>query len=159
MSSANSYPRCALELGSSRALVLCSSLLMLAALAAPWTAGVPALAALFSNAFAVALSPPLVRWARGPLKRLVWFPAGNWLLLDRDGNEHDADALREGVFVGARLMMLRWCCRCCDRQWRVAITTGNCDVEARRRLAVRLRATPDDRLFGRRGQFEDFADQ
>lgn len=149
MSSENSYPRCAVDIRPSRFLLLHACLLLAAALLAPWLAGLSALLAVAVDAMAVSFSLPLFRWAHGALSRIVWFSDGRWLLLDGKGREHSASGLSEGILVGARLVALHWRCSCCERPFRIALCRDNSDASARRQLVVRLRATPDEELFGR----------
>lgn len=148
MSSGNSYPRCAIDIRASRTLVLCSLLAIFAALLAPWLCNIPALAALACNLATVPPMPATLRWARGELQRIAWQSDGRWLLVDRKGREHDARLL-PGIFVGSRLLALRWCCDACGRQFHAALLAGNSDDDARRRLVVRLRLTPDEEMFGK----------
>ncbi|HEX7029648.1 MAG TPA: protein YgfX [Gammaproteobacteria bacterium] len=148
MSSASSYPRCAIEIRSSRILLLYSFLLAFAAMLAPWLSSLPVVPALLADGIVLFMMPALFRWARGGVRRAAWQSDGRWTLVDRKGHEHAEARLLPGIFIGSRLLALRWQCVSCRRKFRVALLADNCDSHERRRLAVRLRLTSDEELFG-----------
>ncbi|HEX7046936.1 MAG TPA: protein YgfX [Gammaproteobacteria bacterium] len=147
MSSGNSYPRCAFDIRASRRLYLYSFLLISAAALAPWFVNIPVVLTLLLNAAMLPATFAQFHWARGELRRIAWQSDGRWMLVDRKGREHDEARLLPGIFIGSRMLALRWQCACCRRKFRVALLADNCDANAFRRLAVRLRLTPDAELF------------
>lgn len=147
MSSASSYPRCALELRASRRLFLCSILLTAIAIAAPWLAGVPALPASLLGGIALPASARLLRWSRGELRKIVWQSDGRWVLIDTGESAHEEARLLPGIWVGAAFLSLHWRCDACGKSFRATLLDDNCDADEFRRLRVRVRLTPDDRLF------------
>lgn len=147
MSSGNSYPRCELEVGSSRRLLIYSLLLIMAAVAAPWFSALPVHVATLASALALLPARSSLRWARGELAHIAWQSEGRWTLVERDGAVHDECVLLPGIYVGANLILLRWRCIECDSRFSVALPGDNCDVEQRRRMVVRLNVTPDSELF------------
>ena len=148
MSSANSYPRCEVELVSSRLLLLFSILLISLAAAAPWIAAVPAEIAAPLSLMVVFPGWPLFRWARGSVRRIVLHADGRWFLEEGKACAHEARHLLPGTFVGSGLLLLHWRCDRCRRHLRAAVLHDNCDADAFRRLRVRLRLAPDENLFG-----------
>lgn len=146
MSSASSYPRCTLEARPGRLLFFHACLIAAGAVIAPWMAGLPPVVAILAAAFAVPWLVPLFRWAHGPLRSVTWLADGRWLLVARDGREHEA-LLAPGIFIGSRMIALHWRCHCCNRRFRAAFLYGSCDRDGLRRMVVRLRATPDSELF------------
>lgn len=147
MSSGNSYPRCAIDIRASRCLYLYSFVLISAAALAPWFVNIPVGFALLLNVAVLPAAFVQFHWARGELSRVAWQSDGRWMLVDRNGREHEEAHLLPGVFIGSRLLALRWRCVSCQRKFRVALLADNCDANAFRRLAVRLRLTPDAELF------------
>lgn len=147
MSSGNSYPRCELELRSSRTLLVYSLLLILAAATAPWISALPFHLQLLASLLALLCAPPLLRWSRGELAHIIWQSEGRWTLVGHDGDVHDECILLPGIYNGARWSLLHWRCIECDSRFRVALLPGNCDAEEKRRMVVRLNVTPDSELF------------
>ncbi|HEX6928435.1 MAG TPA: protein YgfX [Gammaproteobacteria bacterium] len=147
MSSARSYPRCAIEIRASRQLFLYSILVFVTAVAAPWLAGMPAGFAAPVSLAAVLPALSLLRWARGELRVVTWLPDGRWMLTDANGIEHEDVRLLHGIFLGQGVLILHWRCIQSRRGFRVALMADNCDEQARRRLAVRLRIASDAELF------------
>lgn len=149
MSSASSYPRCAVELSPSPGLSFLVLVVLAAAAASPWLAGMPFLLALFISLGAIPAVCSAWRWARGSLSRVVWLPDGRWQLLERSGGSHDDARLLPGTWTGSSLLALRWRCEECGRTFRAALLNDNCDRESLRRLRVRINVTRDDLLFGK----------
>lgn len=147
MSSASSYPHCALELRPSRLLFAFSLALTAFAAFAPWYARLPVLIALPLMFLVIVAARPLFRWARGP-RRLVLHADGRWEIDDGSRCLHKADRLLPGVFLGASLLLLHWKCLHCGTRVRAAVLHDNCDENSFRRLRMRLRFTPDEELFG-----------
>lgn len=147
MSSGNSYPRCELELRSSRTLFVYSLLLIIAAVVAPWISALPIHLALLTSVLALLPAHSLLRWARGELADIIWQSEGRWTLVERDGNVHEECMLLPGIYSGANLTLLRWRCIECDSHFRVALLADNCEAEEKRKLVVRLNVTPDAELF------------
>ncbi len=147
MSSGNSYPRCAIDVRSSRRLFLYSLFLVSSALLAPWFAGVPAWFALPASVAALPASVFMLRWSRGEAARIVWQSDGRWVLVDRRRRVHEDARLMPGAWIGVRFLSLHWRCDVCGMKMRAALLRDNCNPDDLRRLSVRLRLTPDDELF------------
>lgn len=147
MSSGNSYPRCELELHSSRTLLVYSSLLIIVAVVAPWMSAMPFQLQVLASALASLCAPSLWRWARGELANIIWQSEGRWTLVERDGVVHDECLLLPGIYSGANLSLLHWRCIECNSRFGVALLADNTDAEEKRRLVVRLNVTPDSELF------------
>ena len=147
MSSANSYPRCALELSPSRTLCLYVILLAGVAIAAPWFSRLPWPLVLLVDFFLLPFLPAMWRWARGEVREVVWQSDGRWLLTSRDNVHHEDANLLPGIRVSAQALLLHWRCRICGETFRAVLLGDNCDRNAMRRLRVRLYVTPDRVLF------------
>lgn len=146
MSSASSYPHCALELKPSRLLLSFVLLLVLIAAAAPWLAQLAVLIALPLSMLVIAFALPLFRWARG-VRHIVLRADGYWEIDDGRECAHKARHLLPGVLLGSGLLLLHWKCEQCGARLRAPVLHDNCDADAFRRLRARLRFTADEELF------------
>lgn len=148
MSSGNSYPRCEIDVRSSRTLHVYSFLLLTFSFAAPWYAPLPVFLAVPCSLFVLAYASSLFRWARGELSRIVWHGDGRWILVAREGAVHEECCPLPGSWIGVDRVLLRLQCVDCGNVFRTALLPDNCDSNRLRRLIVRLNVTPDDVLFG-----------
>ena len=147
MSSGNSYPRCEIDVRASRTLLVYSLLVVMGSGVALWLTPLPYVLALIGSLAALVLAPPLVRWARGELSRIIWHGDGRFTLVAHDGAVHEECSMLPGSWVGIGAALLRWRCAECDRVFHAALLPDNCDSDALRRLIVRLNVTPDQALF------------
>lgn len=147
MSSASSYPHCAVDVGASLTLQTLTAGSILLVFCATWTASMPWLPALLFSLSVLPAALPVVRWAHGELACIHWHSEGRWVLVDRDGNEHQAPCLLPGIFVGAPILALHWRCECCGKRFRSTLLYDNCERNARRRMQVRIRLSTDEELF------------
>ena len=148
MSSGSSYPRCEIDLRSSRTLHVYSLLLVILSMAAPWYTPLPLFFVGPLSMSMLALAPALLRWARGELSRIVWHGDGRWTLVAREGTVHEECHPLPGSWIGVDRVLLRLQCVDCGNVFRAALLPDNCDPDRLRRLIVRLNVTPDDVLFG-----------
>ena len=147
MSYTSSFPRCALEIGASRSVLLFSIALATFAVAAPWLAGLPWWLALGADACAIPATLGFVRWSCSEVRRLVWQADGRWQLVDARGARHDQLRLLPGAWTASRFLALRWQCDECGERFHAVLLHDNTDADELRRLAARLRLTPDAQLF------------
>jgi hypothetical protein len=130
-----SAPGIAFDYRPSAAVVALTSVIVVAAAAAPWlsAAWLPVKAAISIAALAFG-ARALGRFARAGFVRIAYRASG-WVLVDSAGTEHAADLAshaRHGPWIALDFRLDR------KRRFRALLGPGNIDAETRRRLILLL---------------------
>lgn len=131
-----SAPAIAFDYRPSRWVPLAIALLLLLALAAITTSGVPWVAKVLLGAGAlVHVVIALIRLYRPAIRRCAWYADGQWRVRDARGNDHAANLVRASVRGILIVLVLR---SPVQRSSALVLLPDNCDADTHRRLRVRL---------------------
>lgn len=130
-----SAPTIAFDYRPSRGITIVASIVLIAAVAAPWLSGLPSSAGIALSLAALVVGiAALKRFTHAAYRRIA-YQASGWKLVDVDEAEHAVD-LRAHTRLGSWLVLdFRNAGR---RRFRAVLGPDNVDAETRRRLILLL---------------------